>query len=150
MRAPLHPEALTNLVNNLDDATKIAVLVWAFKHLVEHAQDGGSFRQLVYDRLRLPAASYTPLLNAGGVTISTHFSLMGRCEPSDDSLRMPVTLKTEQIEAAVDVLMNAAPDTSPYTVVEALWSALLKKSGRDKVPPAPPVDTRRDMAGSQD
>ena len=34
------------IVNKLDDETKIAVTRWVFKHVVEHAKDGGSLSLL--------------------------------------------------------------------------------------------------------
>ena len=62
------------IVNKLDDETKIAVTRWVFKHVVNHAKDGGSYRYLIYDRLGFGMEAYVPLCE-DGMTISNCFDL---------------------------------------------------------------------------
>lgn len=66
---------LDSLVENCDYATKLAVTAWVFKNIVEHAQQGGSFRYLIYDRLGFDLDAYITLHNAGGMEISNEFDL---------------------------------------------------------------------------
>ena len=62
------------IVNKLDDETKIAVTRWVFKHVVNHAKDGGSYRYLIYDRLGFGMEAYVPLCE-DGMTISNDFDI---------------------------------------------------------------------------
>ena len=48
-------------VDALPMKTRIAVVAWVMKHIVDHAKDGGSFRHLIYDRLGLDMSAYVPL-----------------------------------------------------------------------------------------
>lgn len=121
-----------------DERTKIAVLAWAFKHLVEHAQDPTTFRHLVYRRLGLGMSAYTPLMNAGGMTISTHFSLMGKAEPAGDSLRIPTLPDHAMMSAGMKALGDVvAMGTTPgVAAVLMVWQDMLRASGRDAKAPA--------------
>ena len=62
------------IVNKLDDDTKIAVTRWVFKHVVNHAKEGGSYRYLIYDRLGFGMEAYAPLCE-DGMTISNEFDI---------------------------------------------------------------------------
>jgi hypothetical protein len=62
------------IVDKLDDVTKIAVTRWVFKHVVDHANEGGSFRYLIYDRLGFGMEAYVPLCG-DGMTISNDFDI---------------------------------------------------------------------------
>jgi hypothetical protein len=53
-----------------------------FKHIVDHANDPGSFRVLIYDRLGFNPDAYVPLYIAGGMVISNEFDLTGEKEPT--------------------------------------------------------------------
>ena len=55
--------------------TKLAVVAWVFKAIVDHAMEGGTFRYLIYDRLGFNPDAYLPLYDAGGMTISNEFDL---------------------------------------------------------------------------
>lgn len=90
---PLTPELMKQISENLDGRRKdiaerfpglvkdagydvrLAVTEWVFRHLVDHATEGGTFRYLIYDRLGFGPDSYFPLYNAGGMTISNEFDL---------------------------------------------------------------------------
>lgn len=63
-----------NLVEKCDYETKLAVVQWAMKHIVNHARDGGSYRYLIYDRLGFGPEAYGALLD-DGMTISNEFDL---------------------------------------------------------------------------
>lgn len=53
-----------------------------FKAMVDHAMEGGSFRQLIYDPLGFGLDAYVPLHSAGSTTISNAFCLQdGRDAP---------------------------------------------------------------------
>lgn len=62
------------LVEECDYNTKLAVTQWVMKHIVEHAQEGGSYRYLIYERLGFGMDAYAPLC-ADGLTISNEFDL---------------------------------------------------------------------------
>ncbi len=53
--------------------TRLAVTAWAFRHLCAHAQEGGSFRHLIYGRLDFGLDAYATLYLAGGMTLSNLF-----------------------------------------------------------------------------
>jgi len=61
-------------IEDVDYNIKLLVTEWVMKHIVEHAQEGGSYRYLIYDRLRFSADAYVPLC-ADGLTISNEFDL---------------------------------------------------------------------------
>jgi hypothetical protein len=63
------------LVEECPYETRLAVTAWVMKHIVQHAQDGGSFRHLIYGRLGFEMDAYVPLYLAGGMTISNEFDL---------------------------------------------------------------------------
>jgi hypothetical protein len=65
---------LEELTNKCDPETKLAVTAWVFKHVVEHAKDGGSYRYLIYERLGFGPEAYVPLCD-DGLTISNEFDL---------------------------------------------------------------------------
>lgn len=66
---------LDKLVESCDHNTKLAITAWVFKHIVDHAKSGGSFRSLIYDRLEFGTDAYVPLYDAGGMDISNEFDL---------------------------------------------------------------------------
>ena len=63
-----------DIVSKTDSETKIAITQWVFKHIVEHAQEGGSFRYLIYNRLGFGMEAYVPLCG-DGMTISNEFDI---------------------------------------------------------------------------
>jgi len=65
---------LDDLVDKCDQDTKLAVTRWVMKHLIEHAQEGGSYRYLIYNRLGFGPEAYGPLC-CDGITISNEFDL---------------------------------------------------------------------------
>ena len=67
--------SLDKLVEDCPYETKLAVTAWVFRNIVEHAQQGGSFRFLIYDRLGFDADAYVPLYEAGGMEISNEFDM---------------------------------------------------------------------------
>jgi hypothetical protein len=64
---------LLPLVEKCDYETKLAVTAWVMKHILDHANDSGSFRHLIYNRLGFNTDAYAPLLVAGGLEISNEF-----------------------------------------------------------------------------
>ena len=66
---------LDKLVETCDYDTKLAVTAWVFKHIVDHAKEGGSYRNLIYGRLGFGTDAYTPLFYAGGMEISNEFDM---------------------------------------------------------------------------
>jgi hypothetical protein len=64
-----------DLVKNCDYNTKLAVTAWVFRHIVNNAYDGGSFRYLIYDRLGFNENAYVPLYMAGGMDITNEFNM---------------------------------------------------------------------------
>lgn len=57
-------------------ADRLTAAEHIFRVLVEHAQDGGTFRYLIYDRLGFDLDAYVPLLAAGGMEISNEFAMV--------------------------------------------------------------------------
>lgn len=45
-------------------------VAWVFRHLLDHFEDGGSFRHLIYDRLGFGPESYQTLYEAGGMLLT--------------------------------------------------------------------------------
>jgi len=54
---------------------KLAVTAWVMRAIVQHAEQGGTFRVLIYHRLGFGPDAYVPLYDAGGMTISNEFDL---------------------------------------------------------------------------
>jgi hypothetical protein len=67
-------EDLDKLAETCDYDMKIAVTRWVMKHIVAHAEEGGSYRYLIYDRLDFGPDAYAPLCG-DGMTISNMFDL---------------------------------------------------------------------------
>lgn len=63
------------LVEQCDYQTKLAVTAWVFENLVKHAEEGGSYRYLIYNRLGFDIDAYVSLYEAGGMIISNEFDL---------------------------------------------------------------------------
>ena len=63
------------LVADCPYETKLAVTAWVFDAIVKHAEEGGSFRQLIYGRLGFESDAYYPLYVAGGMTICNELDL---------------------------------------------------------------------------
>jgi hypothetical protein len=68
-------KTLEDLVEECPYETKLAVTAWVMRHIVEHAQDPGSFRYLIYQRLGFGSDAYVPLYMAGGMEISNEFDM---------------------------------------------------------------------------
>lgn len=66
---------LDKLVEKCDYETKLAITAWVFKNICDHAEQGGSFRYLIYSRLGFGPDAYVPLYEAGGMTISNEFDM---------------------------------------------------------------------------
>ena len=66
--------SLEDLLPEVSDDHKLAVTQWVFKHLVEHAKEGGTYRYLIYDRLGFGMEAYAPLCS-DGLTISNEFDI---------------------------------------------------------------------------
>ena len=45
-------------------------VAWVFSHIRDHAREPGSFRHLIYQRMRFDCRAYSPLYGAGGLEIS--------------------------------------------------------------------------------
>lgn len=65
---------MSDELQNLTNDQKIAVVQWAMKHIVDHAREGGSYRQLIYNRFGFGPEAYAPLCD-DGLTISNEFDL---------------------------------------------------------------------------
>ena len=65
--------SLMPLVDKCDYETKLAVTAWVMKNILDHANEGGSYRDLIYNRLGFKTDAYAPLLVAGGLEISNEF-----------------------------------------------------------------------------
>lgn len=63
------------LVDESDYDTRLAITAWVIKNIVDHAEDPGSFRHLIYDRLGFDMDAYMPLYASGGMTISNEFDI---------------------------------------------------------------------------
>lgn len=74
-------EELRDVLRNANYATKLAVAMWIFEAIVDHAVDGGTFRYLIYDRLGFGPDAYAVLHAAGGMMISNEFDLTGDDRP---------------------------------------------------------------------
>lgn len=66
---------MNKLVDDCPYETKLAVTAWVFRNIVDHAQEGGSFRFLIYGRLGFDTDAYVPLYEAGGMEISNEFDM---------------------------------------------------------------------------
>jgi len=65
---------IDDLVAQCDPATRLAVVQWAMRHIVDHAEEGGSYRYLIYERLGFGPEAYSALLS-DGLIISNEFDL---------------------------------------------------------------------------
>jgi len=100
-------ETLAKQAASIPDEARIAVAAQVFKAVVDHAQEGGTFRYLIYDRLGFPPDAYLPLYDAGGMQISDRFVMTDNEEPAPEVLQV------------LERLANAAPMTAHPTLKRA-------------------------------
>lgn len=50
--------------------TRLAIAAQVFQAIREHANEGGTFRYLIYNRLGFDSNAYVPLCYAGGLDVS--------------------------------------------------------------------------------
>lgn len=91
---------------------KLAVTKWVFKHLVEHAREGGTYRYLIYDRLGFGTEAYA-LLCSDGMTISNEFDLNFK-----DSLRE--VAKTEGYDK-IKSIVGLCDEPGCYDYISCGW-----------------------------
>lgn len=65
------------------DDVRIAVVAETLRAVLENAREGGSFSYFLQDRLGLPAAAYTQLYLAGGMTVTNAFALPDSNGPNE-------------------------------------------------------------------
>lgn len=109
---------LDDMVEWCDPDMKLAVTRWAMKHIVEHAQEGGSFRYLIYERMGFDESAYVPLCDSG-MTISNEFDLNLKTE-------LAKALKINNISKAKEVL-NLCDEPGCFDEATSGWPA---KNGR--------------------
>ena len=95
-----------------DPEVKIAVTKWVFRNLVEHAQEGGTYRYLIYDRLGFGTEAYAPLCS-DGMTISNEFDLNLK-----DSLRE--VAKTEGYDK-IKPIVGLCDEPGCYDYISCGW-----------------------------
>ena len=66
---------IEEIVKNSDYNTRLAITAWVMEKILEHANDGGSYRYLIYDRLGFDMDAYGVLQGAGALEISNEFDL---------------------------------------------------------------------------
>ena len=66
---------IEEIVKNSDYDTRLAITAWVIEKILEHANDGGSYRFLIYDRFGFDADAYGVLQNAGALAISNDFDI---------------------------------------------------------------------------
>ena len=98
---------LDKLVETCDYDTKLAVTAWVFKHIVDHAKEGGSYRNLIYGRLGFGTDAYTPLFYAGGMEISNEFDM-------DRMDEVKSVVRQNKIEALKSDLKEAEQSSDYY------------------------------------
>ena len=91
-------EHLDKIVEDCDDDIKLAVTRWVFKHIVEHAKEGGSYRYLIYDRLGFDMSAYVPLCG-DGLTISNEFDL----NMKENIIEAYKSLDEKKLKEALDI-----------------------------------------------
>lgn len=84
------------LVEDCPYETRLAVVAWAMEHIVTHAEEGGSFRYLIYERLGFGPDAYVPLYQAGGMTISNEFNLAENHKPKPGIISLFTDDKPEE------------------------------------------------------
>jgi hypothetical protein len=100
--------SLQKLVDECDYDTKLAITQWVFKHIVEHAKSGGSYRYLIYDRLGFSTDAYVPLCD-DGMTISNEFDL----DLKDNIIEAYIAKDEKKLKATLGLCDE--PDCSNYT-----------------------------------
>lgn len=74
-RATYYEEEFPRLVRECPEETRLAVVCWTIRHIVDHAKEGGSYRHLIYGRMKFGPDAYMPIQMAGGIEISNDFDL---------------------------------------------------------------------------
>ena len=64
-------------MNDYDYETKLEITKWVMENIVKHAEEGGSYRYLIYERLGFGPDAYGYLLDSG-MTISNEFDLSSK------------------------------------------------------------------------
>ncbi len=74
-RIDAEPAYYQQICDALTSEQRLAVTAWVMKTLCQHAQEGGTYRYLIYERLGFGPEAYLPLQLAGGLDISNEFDL---------------------------------------------------------------------------
>ena len=90
---PFNFDWMDKLVKECPPETRLAVVRWAMKHIVDHAKEGGSYRYLIYDRLGFDMDAYGVLQNAGALEISNEFDLQKMRDIFFDRFAFQIGLK---------------------------------------------------------
>jgi len=82
-------------------------LVWVFQKLKEHLEEGGSFRDLIYDRLGLDHDDYEPICEAGGKEVADALDWIQKMSDLDVEVELEESdIDNDDDEADDDVNSN--------------------------------------------
>lgn len=104
---------LDKLVEDCPYDTKLAVTAWVIRNIVDHAQRGGSFRYLIYNRLGFGADAYVPLYEAGGMEITNNFDL--------DQIPAIIKVVQEHKYAPLKDLLNLCDESDCFDEISCGW-----------------------------
>lgn len=67
---------------------KLEQLIWVFQKLREHLESGGTFRDLIYDKMGLGPEAYEPICEAGGKDVADALDWVCRVSDLDVEVEM--------------------------------------------------------------
>jgi hypothetical protein len=111
---------------------KLAVCTWVIETCVEHARAGGTFRNLVFERLGFGIEAWLPLYLAGGMDLYHHFNF---CEASaaDESVRTNIARVADHVTATEgrQQLIDAMFRFEQLAEAAAAWTVVIRKQRED-------------------
>lgn len=128
--------SMAALAEACDYETKLAVTQWVMKHIVEHAQNGGSYRSLIYGRLGFEPDAYAPLCD-DGLTISNEFDLtlkdrLVEALQEKDMKKMKGLLGLCDEEGCFDYITVGMPTPQGYRTICSKHHLEMVKAGNGK------------------
>ncbi len=93
---------LPKLVEACPYYMRLAVTAHVIEQVVKVAQEGGSFRNFIYDLLGFEPDAYVPLYLAGGMTITNEFVISEACEEQDAEIYHTILELANELDHRLD------------------------------------------------
>lgn len=132
-RAPaLSYNEIRRIVAETPQQTRLAICAWVFEKCEENAREGGSFAQLIYNRLGFDAGAWTPLYLAGGLDLANYFHFH-EASAADEQIRQDLARVADQLRDPVERnrLVEAMFRFEQLAEAASAWSVVIRQQRKE-------------------